>query len=83
MVGVSVGRDGRIVATIGGGPQDVNKLFETAGPDPRPPHAGGPRPTSGAYQVTDPDPTDLDQPPNPTESNPYGIAAPCRAGGRS
>jgi hypothetical protein len=28
----------------------------------------------GAYQKTDPDPYDLDQPPNPTESNPNGAA---------
>jgi len=26
-----------------------------------------------AYQATDPDPVDQDQPPNPTESNPYGL----------
>ncbi len=74
VVGVSVGRDGRIVATIGGGPQDVNKLFETAvriRGHSTPAILGD----IGAYQVTDPDPTDLDQPSNPTESNPYGIAA--------
>jgi hypothetical protein len=29
----------------------------------------------GAYQATDPDPYDLDQPANPTESNPFGLAA--------
>jgi hypothetical protein len=28
-----------------------------------------------AYQAADPDPTDHDNPPNPTESNPYGLAA--------
>jgi hypothetical protein len=28
-----------------------------------------------AYQATDPDPEDQDDPPNPTESNPYGLAA--------
>jgi len=28
----------------------------------------------GAYQVTHPDPDDLDQPPNPSESNPNGLA---------
>src|SRR6266516_1166781 len=28
----------------------------------------------GAYQVTHPDPDDLDQPPNPAESNPNGLA---------
>jgi len=26
-----------------------------------------------AYQATDPDPTDVDDPPNPTQSNPYGL----------
>lgn len=29
----------------------------------------------GAYQAGDPDPQDLDQPPNPGQSNPYGIAS--------
>lgn len=28
----------------------------------------------GAYQASDPDPVDQDQPPFPTESNPYGLA---------
>ena len=28
-----------------------------------------------AYQKTDPDPSDHDDPPNPTESNPFGLAA--------
>jgi len=28
----------------------------------------------GAFQATDPDPEDLDEPPNPTESNPNGVA---------
>ena len=28
-----------------------------------------------AYQASDPDPVDHDDPPNPTESNPYGLAA--------
>lgn len=66
-------RDGRVYGLIGGGPQDVNKRFGTLT-----------RVSSkhvrivadiAAYQVTDPDLFDLDQPPNPTDSNPYGIAA--------
>lgn len=28
-----------------------------------------------AYQATDPDPTDVDDPPNPTQSNPYGLVS--------
>ncbi len=66
-------RDGRLYALIGGGPQDVNKRFGTLM-----------RITSehrrivadiAAYQVTDPDSNDIDQPPNPIDSNPYGLAA--------
>jgi hypothetical protein len=65
-------RDGRVYTVIGGGPQNVNKRFETlmrVGPGHRRIVAD-----IGAYQVTDPDLTDLDQPPNPFESNPYGLA---------
>ncbi len=65
-------RDGRVYTVIGGGPQNVNKRFETlmrVGPEHRRIVAD-----IGAYQITDPDPTDLDMPSNPTESNPYGLA---------
>jgi hypothetical protein len=72
-VGVSVSREGKVYAVVGGGPQDVNKRFASLLRVSR----EGSRILAdiGGYQVTDPDPTDLDMPPNPTESNPYGIAA--------
>ncbi len=73
-VNVAVGRDGRIVAVFGGGPQNVNKMFESL-VKIRGHHTPAILADIGAYQMSDPDPTDLDQPPNPTESNPYGIAA--------
>ena len=66
-------RDGRVYAVVGGGPQDVNKRFGTllrVGHDHRRILAD-----IAGYQLTDPDPTDLDMPANPTESNPYGVAA--------
>jgi len=66
-------RDGRLYGLIGGGPQALNKRFGTLmriAPEHRRIVAN-----IAAYQVTDPDPTDLDNPPNPTDSNPYGIAA--------
>jgi hypothetical protein len=66
-------RDGRLYGLIGGGPQVLNKRFGTLmriAPEHRRIVAN-----IAAYQATDPDPTDLDNPPNPTDSNPYGIAA--------
>lgn len=74
VVNVAVGRDGRIVALFGAGPQNVNPMFNTLV------KIRGHRTPAvladiQAYQNTDPDPTDIDQPPNPTDSNPYGIAA--------
>jgi sugar lactone lactonase YvrE len=72
-VGVSVDRRGHVYSTIGGGPQALNKRFGTVMAFR--PHHGRIVTDIAAYQVTDPDKTDLDQPPNPTDSNPYGIAA--------
>jgi glucose/arabinose dehydrogenase len=72
-VGVSVDRRGHVYGTIGGGPQVLDKRFGTVMAFR--PHRGRSVADIAAYQVTDPDPTDLDQPPNPTDSNPYGIAA--------
>jgi len=66
-------RDGRVYGVVGGGPQDVNKRFGTllrVSPDRSRILAD-----IAGYQLTDPDPTDLDVPANPTESNPYGVAA--------
>ncbi len=73
-VGVALGHDGRLLATIGGGPKDLNPKFGTV---VRIRGKSTPKVLAdiAAYQVTDPDLTDLDQPPNPTDSNPYGIAA--------
>ena len=63
-----VGRGGEH-ATIGGGPGDdfgaLLRLGNIAGKDV----------SIAAYQVTDPDPMDIDQPPFPEESNPYGVAS--------
>lgn len=72
-VGVSVSRDGKVYAVVGGGPQDVNKRFGTLLRVSR--EKSRIVADIAGYQVTDPDPTDLDQPANPTESNPYGVAA--------
>ena len=58
---------------FGGGPQDVNKRFGTLTRVSHD-HVRVVGDIAG-YQLTDPDPTDLDMPANPTESNPYGIAA--------
>ncbi len=66
-------RDGRVYGLIGGGPQDVNKRFGTLTRVSRE-HVRIVADIA-AYQVTDPDLFDLDQPPNPIDSNPYGIAA--------
>ena len=72
VVNVAV-RDGRVYGLFGGGPQDVNKRFGTLTRVSHD-HVRVVGDIAG-YQLTDPDPTDLDMPANPTESNPYGIAA--------
>ncbi|HEY7131518.1 MAG TPA: ScyD/ScyE family protein [Candidatus Limnocylindrales bacterium] len=63
----------RVVAAIGAGPQTVDARFDSVV-----------RIRSGnasvladiqAYRNAHPDTTDLDQPPNPTDSNAYGLAA--------
>lgn len=65
-------RDGRVSALIGGGPKDLNKRFGTLVRVTR--EQTRIVADIAGYQATDPDLTDLDQPPNPTDSNPYGIA---------
>lgn len=66
-------RDGRLYALIGGGPQALNKKFGTlVRVTPKRARIVA---DIAAYQVTDPDLFDLDQPPNAADSNPYGIAA--------
>jgi hypothetical protein len=63
-----VGRGGQHV-TIGGGEGDEFSTLLRLGNLP------GPDVSIADYQVTDPDPLDIDQPPFPEESNPYGIAS--------
>ncbi len=71
-VGIDV-RDGKVVATIGGGPQDVDPRFDTLVRV----RQSGAKVLSDiqAFRNAHPDATDLDQPPNPTDSNAYGVAA--------
>ncbi len=59
------------LAIVGGGPQTLNPAFDSvvrAG-------AGTVMANIQAYVNAHPDTTDLDQPPNPTESNAYGAAS--------
>lgn len=66
-------RDSKVVVTIGGGPQNVDPNFDSVlrvqG------HSASVVADIQAYRNDHPDTTDLDQPPNPTDSNAYGIAA--------
>ena len=63
-----VGRGGQH-ATVGGAEGEEYSTLLRLGNLP------GPDVSIAAYQVTDPDPLDIDQPPFPEESNPYGIAS--------
>lgn len=72
-VNVALNGEGNAFAVIGGGPQDVNKKFGTV--LRLRPHPARIVANIAGYQQTDPDPTDIDQPPDPTDSNPYGIAS--------
>jgi sugar lactone lactonase YvrE len=72
VVNVAV-RDGDITVAIGGGPQAVNPHFDTVLRVRR--HSSRLLADIQAYRNAHPDTTDLDQPPNPTDSNAYGIAA--------
>lgn len=69
-VGVSTG-GGTTVFTMGGGPRQTAGAFGTLQ------RVTGSRARRVAdiapYQARHPDPTDLDKPPNPGESNPYGV----------
>jgi hypothetical protein len=71
-VNVGVGPTGKVYALVGGGPQTVDPRFDTLM-----------RVTPGservladfqAFRNTHPDATDIDVPPNPTDSNAYGLA---------
>jgi len=64
---------GGAVAAIGAGPQNVDKRFDSV--VRLSPRSGRVLADIQAYRNTHPDTTDLDQPPNPTDSNAYGIAA--------
>ena len=72
-VGVSSTWFGRTSVTIGGGPQDVDGRFDSLLKTNR----GHARTVADiqAFRNVHPDTTDLDQPPNPTDSNAYGVAA--------
>jgi hypothetical protein len=72
-VGVDLRADGNLIATVGVGPQAVDKRFDSLlRLSPRPGRAIA---DIQAFRNTHPDTTDLDQPPNPTDSNAYGVAA--------
>jgi sugar lactone lactonase YvrE len=67
---VAVHGDGNVVAVVGGGPQQVDARFNSV-ISARPARVIA---DIQAYVNAHPDTTDLDQPPNPTDSNPYGAA---------
>jgi hypothetical protein len=67
-VNVAVDSWGKVVTLVGEGPRDVDPRFSTIQKAYR-----GTVADIGAYQETDPDPTDAEG--NPGQSNPYGIAS--------
>lgn len=64
-------RNGKVLVAIGGGPRNVDARFDTV----RRVHGGTTSVVADiqAYRNAHPDTTDLDQPPNPTDSNAYGV----------
>jgi hypothetical protein len=70
---VAVVGENSVVASIGVGPQAVDPRFNTLQRLSR--HSSYPLGDIQAYVSGHPDLTDIDQPPNPTDSNPYGVAA--------
>ncbi len=72
-VNVAMGSDGKAIAVVGGGPQVVDPRFDSV----LKVWKGGDKVLANiqAFRNANPDPTDLDQPPNPTDSNAYGLAA--------
>jgi len=62
---------GRIDVTIGGGPQAIDPRFDTLLVAKR--HGMRILSDIQAYRNAHPDATDLDDPPNPTDSNAYGL----------
>jgi len=72
-VGVDLRADGNAVAVVGVGPQAVDRRFDSL--LRLSPRRGRVVANIQAFRNTHPDTTDLDQPPNPTDSNAYGVAA--------
>jgi glucose/arabinose dehydrogenase len=70
--GVAMDRWGKIFATVGEGPAGSTEAFETLWKIRAKGHAKQVA-DIGAYQAVDTDPTDVDMPANPAQSNPYGI----------
>jgi hypothetical protein len=72
-VNVDVGRHGRVFVAVGGGPQVVDPRFDTLMRVSK----GGEsiKADIQAFRNAHPDLTDHDNPPNPTDSNAYGLAA--------
>jgi hypothetical protein len=64
---------GRVSVTIGGGPQAIDARFDTL--LAARPHGQRILADIQAYRDAHPDGTDLDDPPNPTDSNAYGLDA--------
>jgi hypothetical protein len=73
VVNVDLRADGNLVAVVGAGPQNVDARFDSL--LRMSPRSGRVIANIQAFENAHPDPTDLDQPPNPTDSNAYGIAA--------
>ena len=69
---VALNARGNVVAVVGAGPQQLDPRFDSV----LRLSAGGTRYLGNiqAFVNANPDPTDLDQPPNPTDSNAYGAA---------
>jgi hypothetical protein len=71
-VNVDVGPHGQVFAAVGGGPQVVDPRFDSL---MRVSQGGESiRGDIQAFRNAHPDLTDLDDPPNPTDSNAYGLA---------
>ncbi|MCU0482694.1 MAG: ScyD/ScyE family protein, partial [Chloroflexi bacterium] len=71
-VGVDLRADGTAVATVGIGPRAADRRFGSLlRLSPRP---GRVIADIQAFRDSHPDATDIDQPPNPTDSNAYGVA---------
>ncbi len=72
VVNVALRGNGNAVAAIGGGPQGLDPRFDTV--LRLSPRSGRIVADIQAYRNAHPDLTDIDQPPNATDSNAYGLA---------